>query len=302
MAKPLHTFHMDELSTYLETHVAGFAGLTDISKFPDGQSNPTYKLRDAAGQRFVLRAKPPGVLLKSAHAVDREYRVMSALAQTPVPVPQMAHLSGDDTPLGTQFFVMEMVEGAVYWDPAFPDHSNEFRAGAYASQIATLAALHDVDPVAVGLADFGKPGNYFERQVSRWTKQYRASELDPNPDMDWVIDWLVANQVADDGQVSIVHGDYRLDNLMFKTDHPYFFDQPVTDIAAVLDWELSTLGHPFADLAYHCMGLRLPQTALIKGLGDIKRTPLGIPNEEDYIAQYCQLRGIAGYCAIQNTL
>lgn len=280
----MHVFDQTRLSDYLAANVPGFSGLKAIEKFKDGQSNPTYKLTDQAGQDFVLRAKPPGKLLKSAHAVDREFRVMSALKNSAVPVPQMLHLSGDETPLGAQFFVMEYVDGDVFWDPAFPGQSNEFRTAAYDAQIWVLAALHSIDPASIGLSDYGKPGNYFARQLARWSDQYKASETETVADMDWVMDWLNENLVADDGQVAIVHGDYRLDNLMFVKGAP--------KVAAVMDWELSTLGHPFADLAYHCMGLRLPQTALIKGLLGVDRASLGIPDETDYVAQYCAQRGI----------
>ena len=285
MTKPLHNHDPTVLSAYLEQHVTGFTGLAGIRRFSDGQSNPTYRILDTSGASYVLRAKPPGVLLKSAHAVDREFRVMSALAKTAVPVPKMLHLSCDDSPMGTQFLVMEYLSGTVFWDPALPESSKSFRAQAYSALVKTLAALHEVNPQAVGLQDFGRPGNYFSRQVSRWTRQYRASETQARPDMDWTIDWLSQNLVADDGQVSIVHGDYRLDNVMF--------DAHSTKLIAVLDWELSTLGHPFSDLAYQCMGLRLPQSLLIKGLGALDRTALGIPTEAEYVAQYCDLRNIA---------
>ncbi|WP_347822047.1 phosphotransferase family protein [uncultured Planktomarina sp.] len=285
MTQTLHSYDSERLSTYLEQHVAGFSGMAEITKFSNGQSNPTYKLTDTTGSHFVLRAKPPGTLLKSAHAVDREFRVMTALATSAVPVPKMLHLSGEDSPMGAQFLVMEHLAGRVFWDPALPEQSPEFRQDAYHALVRTLAALHDVDPRAVGLADFGKPGNYFSRQVSRWTRQYRVCETQARPDMDWTIDWLDRNMVQDDGQTAIVHGDYRLDNVMFDTETP--------DMIAVLDWELSTLGHPFADLAYQCMGLRLPQNGMIKGLKGIDRNAHVLPEEAEYVAQYCALRGIA---------
>ena len=285
IAKPLHTYDPEVLSVYLKHHVSGFTGLAGLEKFSDGQSNPTYKILDTSGASYVLRAKPPGKLLKSAHAVDREFRVMTALAETAVPVPKMLHLSGDDSPMGAQFFVMGYLSGTVFWDPALPECSKSFRTLAYSALVETLAALHEVDPHRVGLEDFGRPGNYFGRQVSRWTHQYRASETQSRPDMDWTIDWLSQNLVKDDGQMSIVHGDYRLDNVMFDIHTP--------KMIAVLDWELSTLGHPFADLAYQCMGLRLPQDSLIKGLDTLDRTALGIPDEAEYVAQYCALRSIA---------
>ncbi len=280
----MHEFDRTVLSDFLKDHIPSFTGLRDIEKFNDGQSNPTYLVTDTAGQKSVLRAKPPGKLLRSAHAVDREFRVLRALDGSDVPVPKVFYLSGDETPLGAQFFVMELVEGRVFWDPALPDADAAFRTAAYDAQCQVLAALHSVDVDAVGLADYGKPGNYFARQVSRWSDQYRASVGEVVPDMDWVMDWLAETMVADDGQVAIVHGDFRLDNLMFAPSAP--------NVAAVLDWELSTLGHPMADLAYQCMGLRLPRAGMIKGLKGLDRAAHGIPSEQDYVAQYCTLRGI----------
>lgn len=280
----MHTFDHDVLEDYLAQHVPGFAKLDAIEKFSDGQSNPTYKLT-SAGQHFVLRAKPPGQLLKSAHAVDREFRVMQALAGTDVPVPRVFHLSGETSPMGPQFMVMEMVDGRIFWDPALTEHTKSERAAIYDAMNATLAALHDIDPAAVGLADFGKSGNYFERQVSRWSGQYRQAATDPLPDADWLIDWLTTNMVPDDGKGSIVHGDYRIDNMIFARDS--------ADVLAVLDWELSTLGHPFADLAYQCMHWRLPYEGHFKGLGGVDRAGTGLPDETSYVAAYCERRGIA---------
>ena len=278
-----HEFDHETLSDYLNAHVPGFDGLDAIKRFKDGQSNPTYKIT-SKGRDFVMRAKPPGKLLKSAHAVDREFRVMQALAGTDVPVPPMLHLSGDDSPLGTMFFVMEMLDGRVFWNPALPDQTRAERAAIYDAMSTTLAALHSVDPASVGLADYGPPGNYFERQVSRWTRQYRAAELEEIPQVDWLIDWLADNVAPDDGTVRIVHGDYRLDNLMFAPNGP--------GVMAVLDWELSTLGNPMADLAYQCMGLRLPNAGLVRGLAGEDRAALGIPSEADYVAGYCDKRGL----------
>jgi aminoglycoside phosphotransferase (APT) family kinase protein len=274
------------LGPYLERHVAGFRGLREITKFNTGQSNPTFRL-DAESGRYVLRAKPPGELLKSAHQVDREYRVMKALAGSAVPVARMLHLSGEDSPLGRMFYVMEFVEGRIFWDPALPEAAdNAERAAIYDSMNATLAALHDVDIAAVGLSDFGKPGSYFERQLSRWTSQYRASETGTVKDMDDLIAWLERSLPADDGQVALVHGDYRLDNMMFAPDRP--------QVIALLDWELSTLGHPFADIAYQCMQWRLPHGTGFKGLGGVDRKAIGLPTEEEYVAAYCRRRGIDG--------
>jgi aminoglycoside phosphotransferase (APT) family kinase protein len=247
------------LGPYLARHVPGFGSLTEITKFNTGQSNPTYLIRSTGG-KFVLRAKPPGELLKSAHAVDREYKVMKALEQTPVPVPRMLHLTGDDSPIGRQFLVMEFLDGRIFWDPALARACDEQaeRAAIYDAMNQTLADMHNVDLDAVGLADYGKPGNYFERQLGRWSSQYKASETGTIEAMDRLMAWLEQAVPADDGMVSLVHGDYRLDNVMIAKDSE--------KIIAVLDWELSTLGHPFADLAYQCMQWRLPNDSGFRGL------------------------------------
>lgn len=274
------------LGPYLSGHIDGFGTLTGIVKFNAGQSNPTYLLNTSTG-RFVLRAKPPGALLKSAHQVDREYRVMKALENTDVPVPRMLHLSGEDSPIGRQFFVMEFLDGRILWDPALGEIATNAERGAiYDSMNATLAKLHGVDIEACGLSDFGKPGSYFERQLTRWTSQYRASETGTIAEMNRLIEWLEKRIPADDGLVSLVHGDYRLDNMMFAHDRP--------EVIAVLDWELSTLGHPYSDIAYQCMQWRLPHSSGFRGLGGVDRKAAGIPTEEDYVALYCRRRGIGG--------
>jgi aminoglycoside phosphotransferase (APT) family kinase protein len=280
----LHHFDPDILEGYLARHVDGFSKLDGFEKFSDGQSNPTYKLK-SAGNTFVLRAKPPGKLLKSAHAVDREFRVMQALAATDVPVPQVFHLTEETSPIGPQFLVMSWVDGCIFWDPALPDQDRHIRARVYDQMNHVLATLHSVAPAEVGLHDFGKPGNYFERQLNRWAGQYAASVDKPHPDALWLIDWLRERIVPDDGSVSIVHGDYRIDNMIF--------DRQSHEVKALLDWELSTLGHPLADLAYQCMHWRLPHRGDFRGLAGVDRKALGIPDENEYVALYCQRRGIA---------
>lgn len=279
----MHEFDSAELERYLAAEVDGFTTLDSIEKFGDGQSNPTYRL-DSAGKTFVLRAKPLGKLLKSAHAVDREYRVMQALADTDVPVPRVFHLSGEVSPLGPQFMVMEWIEGRIFWDPALPGLEPSERTAVYDAMNATLAALHTVDPAALGLGDYGRPGNYFARQVARWTAQYQATATRPLPDADWLVGWLAERTMPDSGEVAIVHGDFRIDNMIFAQDR--------IEMRALLDWELSTLGHPLADLAYQCMQWRMPHEGDFRGLGGLDRASLGLPSEHDYVARYCRRRGI----------
>ena len=274
------------LDSYLSSAVTGFAGLRKVTKFGTGQSNPTYRLEAQSGT-YVLRSKPPGKLLPSAHAVDREFRVMRALAETGVPVPAALHLArADISPNGRDFFVMDFVAGRIFWDPALPECDPRERAAIYDAMNATLAALHDLDVAVIGLGDFGKPGNYFARQLERWSSQYHASVGEPSHDMGAIMDWLERNLPDDDGQVALVHGDWRLDNMIFAPDAPR--------VAAVLDWELSTLGHPMADLAYQCMQWRLPNRGDMRGLGGVDRSALGIPSEAAYVAAYAQRRGLSG--------
>lgn len=270
------------LSEYLKDKLPNFNGQLSSEKFSGGQSNPTFKL-STAERSFVLRRQPPGKLLKSAHAVDREFKVLKALAQTDVPVAQVYHLCEDTDVIGSMFYIMEYVDGAVYWDSSLPQiQSNQQRRAMYLEMSKVLAQLHKVDVNKVGLADYGKPGNYFARQLNRWTQQYQLSEIEPIPEMHSLISWLEKALPDDDGRVSLVHGDYRLDNLMFAKDEP--------KILAVLDWELSTLGHPLADLAYQCMQLRLPaHIGHATGLGGVDREALGIPSEQEFVEQYCQL-------------
>ncbi|MGH8077358.1 MAG: phosphotransferase family protein [Lysobacter sp.] len=260
----------------------GFRGPLTASKFKDGQSNPTYRI-DAASGRYVLRRKPPGVLLPSAHAVDREFRVLRALQGRGVPVARALHLCIDESVIGSMFYLMEYVDGRVFWDPALPGLDRAQRGDYYDAIIATLAALHTVDVNAVGLSDYGKPGNYFERQLVRWSSQYRASETQAIAAMESLLVELPQRCPADDGRVALVHGDYRTDNLMFASDAPR--------ILAVMDWELSTLGHPLADLGYFCMALRLPGRPPLPGLAGQDRAALGIPDEAALLRRYSALSG-----------
>jgi aminoglycoside phosphotransferase (APT) family kinase protein len=284
------TLDTQKLAEYLEQHIDGFKGPIEADKFEGGQSNPTFKITAASGA-YVLRRQPPGKLLKSAHAVDREFRVMAALKDTDVPVPNVLHLCEDRDVIGSMFYVMEFCEGRILWSAGLPEMgegeaANAVRGEMYSEMNRVLAAMHSVDLEAVGLTDYGKPGNYFERQLGRWTQQYEASKLQEIPAMDSLIEWLQANQPEDDGQVSLVHGDYRLDNMMWHPEKP--------QVIAVLAWALSTLGHPLADLAYQCMGMRMPQRgAKMAGLQGKDRTALGIPTEKEYVAMYCERRGIS---------
>jgi aminoglycoside phosphotransferase (APT) family kinase protein len=276
----LDTSALDE---YLTAHIPGFSGPVSAEKFAGGQSNPTFKLT-AGDTSYVLRRKPPGELLKSAHAVDREYRVISALQNTEVPVPNTFLLCEDESVIGSMFYMMEYLEGRILWDPSLPEAKDKKERGAvFDSMNATMAALHNVNIEAVGLADYGKPGNYFERQTGRWSKQYRASKTQEIPEMERLMDYLVSNMPEDDGQVSLVHGDYRLDNLMYHSTEPR--------VIALLDWELSTLGNPLADLANQCMAWMLPGGGGIAGMAGVDRGALGIPTDEEYIARYCERTG-----------
>ncbi|MCH1491244.1 MAG: phosphotransferase [Luminiphilus sp.] len=276
------TLDVSNLAIWLREHVHDFKGDLLAEKFAGGQSNPTFKLT-AGDRHFVLRRKPPGVLLASAHAVDREFRVISALQDTEVPVPDAVALCEDDDVIGSMFYLMECLEGRVFWDPALPELNNDDRAAVYDDMNRVLAALHSVDVDRVGLADYGRPGNYFERQVSRWSKQYRASETEHISAMEHLMSWLVENMPEDDGRISLVHGDYRLDNVMFHPSEPR--------IIAVLDWELSTLGNPIADLAYQVMAWQLPRDAGMSGMAGLDRSALAIPEDNAYIAEYCERTG-----------
>lgn len=278
---------MDEarLGAWLKARVPGFAGLDAVERLSGGQSNPTYRLRAASGD-LVLRRKPDGKLLPSAHAVDREHRVMTALHAAGLPTPATHGYEDDATIAGTPFFVMEFVPGRIFFDPRLPEVARGERAALFDAMNATLAQLHAVDPVAAGLADYGRPGNYMGRQIERWSKQYRASETERIEAMERLMAWLPEQLAAnDDAAVSVVHGDCRMDNFVFHPTEPR--------VVAVLDWELSTLGSPLADFAYNAMTWRIPP-GLFRGLAGSDLAALGIPGEEDYVAAYCRRTGRAG--------
>jgi aminoglycoside phosphotransferase (APT) family kinase protein len=277
---PQHAFDAARLADWITRNVAPLEGPLEVAQFKGGQSNPTYLL-SAGPQRYVLRRKPPGKLLPSAHAVDREYRVITALAGTAVPVARTFALCDDDSVIGSAFYLMEYVEGRVFWDPRLPDLQADERGRIYDEANRVIASLHSLDPVQLGLGDFGKPGEYIARQVARWSKQYRAAETERIEAMDRLIAWLPANIPAGD-ETRIVHGDYRMDNVIYHAREPR--------ILAVLDWELSTLGHPLADFAYHCMAWRIPP-GTFRGLAGVDHAALGIPTEQQYVAMYCRRTG-----------
>jgi aminoglycoside phosphotransferase (APT) family kinase protein len=276
------SFDQAVLAQYLSAHVDGFSGPLEVEQFKGGQSNPTFLLKTPA-QSYVMRAKPGPVarLLPSAHAIEREYRVQAALANTDVPVAKMHCLCEDEAVIGRAFYVMEHVKGRVMWNQALPQLSMADRAPIYSEMNRVIAALHSVDPASIGLADYGKAGNYFTRQIGRWTKQYQASETETIDAMNRLIEWLPAH-VPDADEVSIVHGDYRLDNLIF--------DSHEARILAILDWELSTLGAPLADFSYHCMSFHIPP-GQFRGIGGLDLQALGIPQEAEYIKMYCERTG-----------
>jgi len=276
---------LTHLEPWLRERIPCFAGALTAEKFAGGQSNPTFKL-SAGDAHYVLRRKPPGELLASAHAVDREFRVLDALRHTDVPVPNAVALCEDDSVIGSMFYVMEHLDGRIFWDPAVPEVGNEERTAIYDEMNRVLAALHCVDVDAVGLSDYGKPGNYYARQIGRWTKQYRASETEHVPDMEALIDWLPHHIPEGSETVTLVHGDYRLDNMIFHPSEPR--------IIGILDWELSTLGDPLADLAYQLMAWRFPREGGIAGLEGLDRASLGLPSDEDYISDYCRRTGRDG--------
>ncbi len=283
-----HAFDTLALQAFLEERLDGFRGPLQVEQFKGGQSNPTYKLVTPE-RAYVLRSKPgpAAKLLASAHAVDREFTVMRALHSSEVPVPAMHLLCEDEAVIGRAFYVMEFVEGRVLWDQTLPGIQVTGRAAYYDEMNRVIAALHSVDVNAVGLGGYGKPGNYFERQIGRWSKQYLASITEPIDAMDRLMEWLPAHMPAsarDETQVTVVHGDFRLDNLVFHPDEPR--------VIAVLDWELSTLGHPLADFSYHCMSWHIPH-ATGRGIGGLDLAALGLPDQKSYVVRYCERTGRA---------
>ena len=279
-----HRFDESVLEAWLREHIPGFTGPLGVEQFKGGQSNPTYRIT-AGGNALRAAQEALGAKLPtSAHAVDREYTVMTALGKTGFPVPKTYLLCEDDSVIGTAFYVMDCVEGRVLWDQSLPGMTPAERGAIYDEMNRVIAALHSVDYQAIGLADYGRPGNYFARQIKRWSEQYRASETERIEAMDNLIAWLPDN-IPEGDETSIVHGDYRLDNMIFHPTEPR--------VLAVLDWELSTLGHPLADFSYHCMSWHIPPGAF-RGIAGLDHAALGIPSEADYIASYCQRTGRAG--------
>jgi aminoglycoside phosphotransferase (APT) family kinase protein len=290
-----HAFDTNALETWLKAHLPGFAGPIQAEMFKGGQSNPTYKLVTPSGS-YVMRSKPGPVaqLLPSAHAVEREFAVMRGLAGTAVPVPRMLCLCEDESVIGRAFYLMEYVEGRVLWDPLLPAMTPPARLAIYDEMNRVISALHSVNVAQQGLSGYGKPGNYFERQIGRWSRQYVASITQPIPEMEHLMAWLpqaIPAMARDPNMVSVVHGDFRLDNLMFDAHEPR--------VIAVLDWELSTLGHPLADFSYHCMAWNIP-SGTFRGIGGLDLAALGIPVEDDYIRLYCERTGLATPAQLQQ--
>jgi aminoglycoside phosphotransferase (APT) family kinase protein len=277
---PQQALDFGRLEEWLQGHVVGFRGPIQIEQFKGGQSNPTYKLTSPSGA-YALRRKPAGPLLPSAHAVEREYRVLAALAGSGVPVAQVHGLCEDATVIGSAFYVMDFVDGRIFWDQRLPGLTPAERARIFDSLNEAIANLHRIDPAVVGLADFGRPGNYMDRQIARWSKQYLASETQELPAMRRLIDWLPRRLPLAD-ETRIVHGDYRMDNVIFHPSLPR--------VAAILDWELSTLGNPIADFAYHAMSWRV-SPELFRGLAGADLLSLGIPDERAYVEAYCRRTG-----------
>jgi aminoglycoside phosphotransferase (APT) family kinase protein len=282
--EPTGWFDTERLEAWMAREVDGFEGPLDVEKFPGGQSNPTFKLTSPGGQ-YVLRRKPPGKLLKGAHAVEREYRIISALGPLGFPVPRTFGLCEDNEVVGTPFFIMDMVEGRIFWDPRLPEVPVHERHVYYDSMCETIARLHMIDYEAAGLSDYGKPGGFLERQIGLWSRQYVQDEAAGRIDaMDHLVEWLPRNIPDDGSPTSIVHGDFRCDNLIFHPTEPR--------VVAVLDWELSTLGHPLADFTYHLMNYRMPPD-LPAGMAGADCRALGLPSEAEYTAAYCRYTGRA---------
>jgi len=281
-----HGYGFDEarLDGWMAAHIPGYAGPLAVAQFKGGQSNPTYRLA-TPGRDYVLRRKPPGALLKGAHAIEREARIFTALGRTGFPVPHVHGLCDDETVIGTPFFVMDMVEGRIFWDATLPEVERDARPAYFDAMSAVLARLHGIDPQAIGLGDYGVAGNYFARQIARWSRQYlEDAQAGRDPDMDRLLEWLPAH-IPEGGDVAIVHGDFRIDNLVFHPTEPR--------ILAVLDWELSTLGHPLADFFYHAMMYHMPPH-VVAGLAGADLPALNIPSEADYVAAYCRRTGRNG--------
>lgn len=279
-----HRFDEERLAQWLCAHVEGFAGPLTVEQFNGGQSNPTYRLVTPR-RSYVMRRKPPGVLLKGAHAIEREARILTALETVGFPVAHVYGLCADDTVIGTPFYVMDMVEGRIFWDAKLPEIDRDQRGAYFDAMNAAIARLHGVDYGSIGLDDFGRPGSYFERQIGRWTKQYlEDADAGRDPNIDRLIEWLPGH-IPDGDETTIVHGDFRIDNMIFHPTEPR--------ILAVLDWELSTLGHPLADFAYHLMMYRMPPLT-IPGLVGTDLRAAGLPSEADYVAAYCRRTGRGG--------
>lgn len=278
--RPANDLPMERLEPWLGAHVAGFRGPLAVARFPGGQSNPSYRLSAGSGE-YVLRRKPFGPLLPSAHAVEREYRVMRALAGTGVPVPRVHALCEDPDIIGSAFFIMDYLDGRIFWDQRLPEQTPAERRAMFLSMNAVIAALHSLDHEALGLGDFGRPGNYMARQIARWSRQYQASETEKQPAMDALMDWL-PRHLPPDAAPRLVHGDYRMDNLVFHKTEPR--------VIGVLDWELSTIGDPLADFGYHALTWRVTPE-LFRGLAGVDFAALGIPTEAEYRAAYCRRTG-----------
>lgn len=286
--RPEHRIDQAALEAWMQANVEGYQGPLTIDQFKGGQSNPTYRLQ-TPGRNYVLRRKPPGVLLKGAHAVEREARVMSALGTVGFTVPRIYGLCTDDSVIGSWFFVMDMVEGRVFWDASFADVPRKARAQYMDAMNATLAALHQIDYAAIGLGDYGRPGGYVKRQIERWSKQYLEDDLAGRyPAMDQLVQWL-PKHLPDTEDVAITHGDFRADNMIFHPTEPR--------VLAVLDWELSTLGDPLADFAYHAMMFRMPPD-ILGGIGGLDLQAAGLPDEQAYVRAYCERTGRAGISAL----